>query len=253
MFRVSCIQLCSSDCIKSNLQRSERLIKKAVSQKANLIITPELSLWGYPAKDLLFDSSLIENQLLILDKMVEQIKHQDINSSFLIGIAEPAKDLQLPRLFNSIVLLNATGWEVVARKQLLPTYDVFDEKRYFRPANNSSLINLKSKEKSWQIGLSICEDLWVEEEIQGQRIAGADPVASLSNKKVDLLLNLSASPFSHEKDHLRKRIAAKAAIRLNCPVIYLNQVGGNDDLIFDGSSFAIDKRGMTTLTLPICQ
>ncbi len=239
--------------IKGNGSKLIATAKEAVKKNGNLIITPELSLLGYPPKDLLFNPLLIDSQWRELDNIVSHFAKEKYELLLLIGVAEPAPDAEVPRLFNSIALVQASGWKIIGRKQLLPTYDVFDEKRYFRPAQNSGFLELQVKRKNWVIGLTICEDLWVEESIQGQRIVGPDPIADLSAKKIDLLLNLSASPFTHSKEILRQRIASKAASRLNCPVVYLNQVGGNDELIFDGSSFVTDKNGDVILSLPRCK
>ncbi len=238
--------------LSGNTSRIIAACKKANDQNANLLITPELSLWGYPPRDLLFNPTLIDLQWEMIKKIISHINTNAPNLSILIGIAEPTPDRLLPKLFNSIALLQKSGWEVIARKQLLPSYDVFDERRYFRAARNSGLLKLKTNEKIWHIGLTICEDLWVEEAIQGQRLAGPDPISDLEKKRIDLLLNLSASPFTHQKELLRQQIAAKAAKRLQCPVVYLNQVGGNDELIFDGSSFVTDCEGRITLSLPSC-
>ncbi len=239
--------------LKGNSKKIIAATQKASEQNANLLITPELSLLGYPPRDLLLNPLLIESQWEFLDKIASYISHETQGLSILVGIAEPTPDLQIPKLFNSIALVTEHGWNVIGRKQLLPTYDVFDEKRYFRPAKKSGFFELHIKQKTWVLGLTICEDLWVEEEIQGQRITGTDPIADLATKKIDLLLNLSASPFTHNKESLRHQIASKAAKRLCCPVIYLNQVGGNDELIFDGSSFATNSQGQITLSLPRCK
>jgi NAD+ synthetase len=136
---------------------------------------------------------------------------------------------------------------VVGRKRLLPSYDVFDERRYFRPAEAPSVLELVSDGRSWRLGLTICEDLWVEEELQGHRLAGADPIADLQAQRLDLLLNLSASPFGQGKAALRRRLAARAATRLGVPVVYVNQVGGNDELVFDGAGFVVDAAGALVL------
>jgi NAD+ synthase (glutamine-hydrolysing) len=146
-----------------------------------------------------------------------------------------------------VALVEAGGWRVVGRKRLLPSYDVFDERRYFRPAEVPSVLELGSDGRTWRLGLSICEDLWVEEELQGHRLAGADPIADLQAQRLDLLLNLSASPFGQGKAALRRRLAARAATRLAVPVVYVNQVGGNDELVFDGAGFVVDAAGAVVL------
>jgi NAD+ synthetase len=108
-------------------------------------------------------------------------------------------------------------------------------------------LELVSDGRSWRLGLTICEDLWVEEELQGHRLAGADPIADLQAQRLDLLLNLSASPFGQGKAALRRRLAARAATRLGVPVVYVNQVGGNDELVFDGAGFVVDAAGALVL------
>ncbi len=226
---------------------------KAAKENANLLVTPELSLWGYPPKDLLLNSVLINEQWAILDTIVASIASKTPDLTLIVGIAETIEDAKFPPLFNSIVLINQKGWEVIARKQLLPTYDVFDEKRYFRSTNKSNHITIQEGKKSWNIGLTICEDLWVEEEIQDKRVEGTDPITQLETVNVDFLLNLSASPFAHQKYSLRHNIAAKAAKRLKCPVVYVNQVGANDELVFDGGSFVVDSEGKILIALPHCQ
>ena len=115
------------------------------------------------------------------------------------------------------------------------------------------MIKINTDEKIWNIGITICEDLWVDEEIQGQRLQGPNPIEQLQHNKIDLLLNLSASPFSDSKELLRQRLAIKASSKLNCPVIYLNQVGANDELIFDGASFITNPEGKIIFSLPKCQ
>ena len=215
-----------------------------------LVITPELSLIGYPPKDLLFNPRLFEEQKNVLNQLSRRLSNLSRNFSVLIGIAEPTPDIEIPNLYNSVVILEKDSWRIVARKQLLPTYDVFDEKRYFRAAENSSILNLNYQEKIWKIGITICEDIWVEQNLQNKKILGKDPISFLEKENLDLLLNLSASPFIESKSLLRQRIAVKAAIRLSCPVIYVNQVGGNDELIFDGSSFALNKEGELKQELP---
>jgi len=220
------------------------------SKDVDLVITPELSLIGYPPKDLLFNPRLFEEEKDVLDKLTKKLNNLSQSLSVLIGIAEPTPDQNIPKLYNSVVIVEKGTWRIVARKQLLPTYDVFDEKRYFRSAENSSILNLTYEEKAWKIGITICEDIWVEQCLQNEKLLGKDPLKPLEKEKLDLLINLSASPFIQSKSLLRQQIAAKAAIRLSCPVIYVNQTGGNDELIFDGSSFTLDSEGKLKQELP---
>ncbi len=233
-----------------NAEKIFEVCKEVNKKDVDLVITPELSLIGYPPKDLLFNPRLYEEEKNALNKLSERVSNLSQNISVLIGIAEPTPDIEIPKLYNSVVILEKGTWRIVARKQLLPSYDVFDEKRYFRSAENSSILNLNLQKKLWKIGITICEDIWVEQNLQNKKILGKDPIRFLEKENLDLLINLSASPFIESKRSLRQRIAAKAAMRLSCPVIYVNQVGGNDELIFDGSSFALNKKGKLQHELP---
>ncbi len=229
--------------LTGNGERILAACRQACAGEADLLLTPELSLWGYPPRDLLLRPSLIRRQGVVLDQLVDALARECPGLAVLVGMAEPAGAATLPNLFNAAALVEAGGWRVVARKRLLPCYDVFDEQRYFCAAMEPSVLELERGGRSWRLGLTICEDLWVEEELQGHRLAGADPVADLLSSRIDLLLNLSASPFGQAKAALRQRLAARAAQRLACPVVYVNQVGGNDELVFDGASFVVEPGG----------
>ena len=212
----------------------------AATQGADLVVAPELALWGYPPRDLLLRPALRQRQGEVLDRLAAELPN---GLALLLGVSETAGDGQQPDLFNSAALVERCGWRIVARKRLLPSYDVFDERRYFRPADEPCLLELERDGRHWRLGLTICEDLWVEEELHPQRLLGADPVADLQQLQPDLLINLSASPFGDGKAQLRRELAAAAARRLHCPVVYVNQVGGNDELVFDGGSFVAAANG----------
>ena len=217
-----------------NGQQLLQACRTAADQGAELVVAPELALWGYPPRDLLLRPALRQRQHQALDQLVAELP---AGLALLLGVSDPASDGQQPDLFNAAALVEAQGWRVVARKRLLPSYDVFDERRYFRPADQPCLLELERGGLRWRLGLTLCEDLWVEERLLGQRLLGADPIGELRALRPDLLLNLSASPFAQGKAELRRQLAAAAADRLGCPVLYVNQVGGNDELIFDGGSF----------------
>ena len=207
---------------------------------ADLVVAPELALWGYPPRDLLLRPALRQRQAAVLDQLAAELP---ADLALLLGVSEPAPDQRQPDLFNAAALVADGHWRVVARKRLLPSYDVFDERRYFRPADQPCLLELARGDRRWRLGLSLCEHLWVEDALHGQRLVGADPVAELQALRLDLLLNLSASPFAQGKAQQRRALAAAAAQRLNCPVVYVNQVGGNDELVFDGGSFVMGPEG----------
>ena len=225
----------------------------AAAAGADLVLTPELSLWGYPPRDLLLRPSLLAQQHQVLNQLASDLAKAHPQLGLLVGVAEPIAEAEKPNLTNAAAWITGGQWRIVARKRLLPTYDVFDEQRYFRPAHEPSVLELERHGRRWRLGLTICEDLWVEEELQGHRLAGPDPVAAMLPHRIDLLLNLSASPFGQAKAALRHRLAARAAQKLQCPVVYVNQVGGNDELVFDGSSFVVDASGTVVSQLPCCQ
>ena len=220
--------------------------RTAHTQGAELVVAPELALWGYPPRDLLLRPALRRRQVEALDQLAAELPS---GLALLLGASEAAPDHQQPDLFNSAALVQASGWRVVARKRLLPSYDVFDERRYFRPGDQPGLLELEHGGRRWRLGINICEDLWVEEELHGQRLRGGDPVGELQALRPDLLLNLSASPFAQGKAQRRRRLAAAAAARLGCPVVYVNPVGGNDELVFDGGSFVVAATGAVGLQL----
>ena len=233
--------------LDGNARRILAICHQAAEGGADLVLTPELSLWGYPPRDLLLRPALIERQRIALDGLAAALP---ADLSLLVGVAEPLVGPDQPHLHNALALVERGGWRIVARKQLLPSYDVFDERRYFRPGDEAAVLELERGGRRWRLGLTICEDLWVEEELQGHRLAGADPVGALLPHRIDVLLNLSASPFGQGKLALRHRLAARAAARLSAPVVYVNQVGGNDELVFDGASFAVDASGNLECQLP---
>ena len=233
-----------------NAARITSARRNAESRHAELVLTPELSLWGYPPRDLLLQPSRLLEQTQALEQLVQDLSADQSDVSLLVGVALPADDTRAPSLHNSVVLVNRHGWTPVAQKQLLPSYDVFDERRYFRPGPGPCLLRWPD---GLRIGLTICEDLWVEDDIQRERLDGPDPIAALQPEKPDLLINLAASPFDSAKPSLRRDLARQAARRLGCPVLYLNQVGSNDELVFDGGSFVMASDGTTLLDLPFCQ
>ncbi len=229
--------------LEGNAKKILNVTGKAYSNSADMVLTPELSLWGYPAKDLLLKKNLIERQYSILDQLSLSIHKKYGNLSITVGIAEKIDDSFFPNLYNSIVLIEGGKWKTIARKIILPTYEVFDEKRYFRSEHRVSVISKTIKNKTYKLGITICEDLWVNENIEGRGIHKKNPIIDLKNKKIDLLLNLSASPYTFKKFKLRNKISSFAAKYLQVPLIYVNQIGANDDLIFDGNSFIMDKNG----------
>ena len=232
--------------LEGNGDRLLAACRQAAAAGADLVVSSELSLWGYPPRDLLLQKALIEQQSRVLDRLAAAMP---AGLGLLVGIVEATLEPGWPSLYNAVALVEPAGWRVVGRKRLLPSYDVFDERRYFRPGQEPAVLHLERGGRPWRLGLTLCEDLWVEDDLHGHRLAGADPVAELGAAGIDLLLNLSASPFAQGKAAVRRRLAARAAARLAVPVVYVNQIGGNDELVFDGASFVVNATGSVELQL----
>ncbi len=230
-----------------------KILSNAHKGSANFVVTPELSLWGYPPKDLLYQKDLLDKQNKILDQISKKVANEYGNLAVAIGIAEEIKDGFFPNLYNSIALIENGEWNIIARKTILPTYEVFDEKRYFRSGEKVSILEKKFEDKLWKIGITICEDLWVNKNIDGRGQHKENPISDLKEKKIDILLNFSASPFTLNKINDRKKVSTFAAKKLNIPIVYINQIGGNDDLVFDGNSFILDKNGKVIQELKSCE
>jgi len=213
--------------------------KKAEVEGANLLLTPELSLIGYPPRDLLINPTFIADASAQLLQLAQALPPE---LAVIAGTALPnanAVKLGGKSLFNSAVLLQNGAVKQVFHKRLLPTYDVFDEDRYFEPGENSNYFSIGEV----KIGVTICEDLWNNEEFWGKRSYAGDPVSDLAKLGVDLVVNLSASPYCSGKRGVRSAMLQHSVIRCGIPIIYANQIGGNDDIIFDGSSLAVNRKG----------
>ena len=212
--------------------------QQAATAGARLLLTPELSLCGYPPRDLLLNPSFIEAMHISLQQLVKDLPP---NLAVLVGTVEEnleAHNNGGKPLFNTQALLD-NGIKQVFHKRLLPTYDVFDERRYFEPGLQANYFTLDDID----VGVTICEDLWNDEEFWGKRSYTNNPIADLAILGVDFIVNLSASPYSVNKQQFRERMLRSSAVRFQQPIIYANQVGGNDDLIFDGRSFALNRQG----------
>ncbi len=215
--------------LAGNRERILRAYHELVDQGAELIVFPELAVCGYPPRDLLFKSRFVADN----EASLHQIAGETGAVPAIIGFVEKRPDGSSGRPFH-----NAAAWcekgkvASIARKCLLPNYDVFDEERYFEPAE-APLIH---SWKGLRVGLTICEDIWSKADEATLRRYEKDPLAQLTAEHIDLLLNLSASPWHNGKNEAREQLVLRAASDCNCPVVYCNSVGGNDELIFDGAS-----------------
>ncbi len=223
-----------------NAKRILAAYRECLEKGAELVVTPEMSLVGYPPRDLVFKSQFVPKCLQALDYLADEVKAVPL----LVGYVDFHTG-QIGKPFR-----NAAAWledgEVKARfwKTLLPTYDVFDERRYFEPGEFSEPFVWKGK----RIGVTICEDIWTEDYLQ-RPFYDRDPVAELSAQGMDLILNLSASPFHVGKPACRRFMLGDVAREAGVPVVYCNSVGGNDQLVFDGHSMVVNSYGKVTAQL----
>jgi len=245
------IALAQLNPLVGDLEGNSRQVLVAAQQAAaagvQVLVAPELVLWGYPPRDLLLLPSMLRRQQQVLDALALALPE---NLWVLVGAVTPLADGGDCPLYNSAALVGAGGWRVAAAKRLLPSYDVFDERRYFRPGRLPCLVEIPLAGQALRLAITICEDLWADPQRPYQPTYDVDPVAELVPLAPDVMVNLSASPFAVGKQALRQELVAAAAARLGCPVVYVNQVGGNDELVFDGNSFVVDSHGAIVLQLP---
>lgn len=230
--------------VVGNARRIREAVRRAAHGGADLCVTPELAICGYPPRDLLLRENFAQACWTALEELARQLADTGEN-----GFAAPAVLVGTPvrnphpvgnPVHNSAVLLEGGSVTVVSHKTLLPTYDVFDERRYFEPGKGCGRVVVAGK----RVGVTICEDVWNDKHFwKSHRYYDTDPVADLMDGEVDILVNLSASPFSLGKQSVRERMLASLAVRHGVPVAYANQVGGNDDLVFAGKSVVFDAAG----------
>jgi NAD+ synthase (glutamine-hydrolysing) len=227
--------------LAGNLKLMVAALKRASEAGAGLAVFPELYLTGYPPRDLLEKKSFLKAVKAQVAAAV-RLTRKTPGTGILFGAPVEEKG----RLRNSAVL--AAGGKLLSahHKSLLPTYDVFDEPRYFAPAEKSRT----AKYLGETLGITVCEDAWNRPELWDGRRYSRDPVAELARAGATLLINISSSPFHIGKQDARYRLIRDHASRHRLPFVYVNQVGANDELVFDGSSMAFDSRGRPTALLP---
>ncbi|NLX13160.1 MAG: NAD+ synthase [Phycisphaerales bacterium] len=221
--------------VRGNSEKILAGLGRAASAGASLAIFSELAVVGYPPRDLLLKPEFVRANV----KAVQQIAESCRGIACLVGFVEENKESLGRSLRNAVAYCAEGRVQQVCHKSLLPTYDVFDEERYFEPGPPVSLIN----HEGVSLGVSICEDLWNDEQLIGRRLYHEDPVGRLATAGADLIINVSASPFGHEKHDFRIRLFGSQARRHRRPIIFVNQVGGNDELVFDGASAVFNERG----------
>jgi NAD+ synthase (glutamine-hydrolysing) len=220
-----------------NAELIRKAYREGVRAGAQIVMAPELAVTGYPPRDLLDRHAFVEASLAVRDSLASMSG----DTALIFGCATRNESGSGKPLHNTAVVAHKGKIIFQQYKSLLPTYDVFDELRYFEPAKSVKVIELFGR----KLGVSICEDFWFDEEIRGVRMYGNNPVDSLGEQGAEILLNISASPFNAGKRKTRYELFRDIALRYRIPLVYANQVGGNDELLFDGSSIVVDAQGRT--------
>ncbi|MGB3691866.1 MAG: NAD+ synthase [Spirulinaceae cyanobacterium] len=225
--------------LSGNRQKILTAAQESAKVGVELLLTPELSLCGYPPRDLLLISSFVVEMATHLKSLAQ---HLPQGIAVLVGTVAINVDAEIKGekpLFNSTALLTEGQVKHIFHKRLLPTYDVFDEERYFEPGKQANIFTINKL----KIGVTICEDLWNDPDFWGKRNYETNPIEDLAKSGVDFLVNLSASPYTVGKQKLREAMLSHSAKQYQQPILYANQVGGNDDLLFDGNSVAFNRSG----------
>ncbi|MFO1462285.1 MAG: NAD+ synthase [bacterium] len=220
---------------EGNLRRILEALKNAGKKGADLTVFPEMTLTGYPPKDLLDRPDFISANLRALGELCAKVR----DSACLVGYVDRREEADGKPLANAAALISDRKILDVQYKRLLPTYDVFDEGRYFEPGRESPVFVFRGT----CLGVSICEDIWNDRAYWGRAPYPVDPVGEQARAGAELLINISASPYSRGKERIRRDLLQRQALRYQAPLVYVNLVGGNDDLVFDGQSLVLSAGG----------
>jgi len=222
--------------VTGNARRILEALRDAASKGADLAATPELALVGYLPRDLLLNPGFVRRSWDILEGLARDAADLP---PVLVGLPEPNPSDTGRPLFNTAALLRGGRIEERFRKALLPTYDVFDEDRYFEPFHGPQVLDIAGQ----RVGISICEDIWNDRDFWKRRRYHHDPIEELVRAGANIVLNLSASPFTAGKHRRREEMLSSMAAKHRMPIAYVNQFGGNDDLVFDGRSCMFNAQG----------
>ena len=226
--------------LHGNFDRIVRSYERLAAAGADLVITPELAVTGYPPQDLVFKSRFVPETLEIVKLLHAKVG----DAALLVGFVDRNEGRGRP-FHNAAALLEQGKPIRIAHKSLLPTYDVFDEDRYFQPAAKVEPFDCGGT----KIGVTICEDIWTEHYLP-RPLYDCEPTRSLIEQGAEIILNLSASPFTLHKPAIRYEMVATLARTYQRPIFYCNMVGGNDQLVFDGNSIAVSTSGKLIAQLP---
>ena len=233
-----------------NFEKNRNLIsaaiKKAKDERSDLVIFSELCISGYPPLDLLDRVDFIEK----CERTVKEIARECTGITAIVGSPTINTQPEGKKLFNSALVLSEGEVIFTANKALLPTYDIFDEYRYFEPEKQFEVFSFMGM----KLAITICEDLWDEQpfdnEFEKTRLYSVSPMEELSKQDPDIIINISASPFSYSKIEAKQNIFRHKAIKYKIPVISVNQTGANTELIFDGASVIVGSNGAIFRRLP---
>ena len=226
--------------LSGNFEKIIRAYERLAAAGAKLVLTPELAITGYPPQDLLFKSRFVPENLAILEKLHSRVG----SAALLVGFVDRNEGRGKP-FHNAAALLERDKPIRKAHKSLLPSYDVFDEDRYFEPASRVEPFDLCGK----KLGVTLCEDIWTEHYLP-RPLYDIEPVRSLIEQGAEIIVNLSASPFTLHKPAIRREMVGALARAYRRPICYCNAVGGNDQLVFDGNSIAVNASGELIAQLP---
>ena len=226
--------------LSGNFEKIAAAYERLAKAGADLVLTPELAITGYPPQDLVFKSRFVPQNLEVLEKLQARLG----TAALLVGYVERNQGKGKP--FHNAAALLQPGTPIQKTfKSLLPTYDVFDEDRYFEPGCNSAPVMLGET----KIGVTICEDIWTEHYLP-RPLYDIEPVRALVEQGAEIIVNLSASPFSLHKPAIRREMVSALARAHKRAIFYCNAVGGNDQLVFDGNSIAVNAKGESIAQLP---
>lgn len=220
---------------EGNLNKISAHIEKAKKSRADLVIFPEMAVTSYPPRDLLEMRGFVRKNLETLNKLATRCS----GIGAIVGFVSENKKAEGKPLFNSAAFIANKKVAFVQHKSLLPSYDVFDEARYFEGGSRHRVFSYKGL----KIGLTICEDIWNLAGADKRRLYHYDPVALLVKEGAELIINISASPFYVGKPQVRESLLGKTAAKYKMPIVYVNAVGGNDELVFDGRSLVVNGQG----------
>jgi len=226
--------------LRGNFEKIAGAYDQLARAGADIVIAPELAVTGYPPQDLVFKSRFVPENLAVLDELQKRLN----KPALLVGFVDRNEGRGKP-FHNAAALLQAGEPLQKTYKSLLPTYDVFDEDRYFEPAREIAPLKFRGH----RIGITICEDIWTERYLP-RPFYDVDPVRALVAQEAEMILNVSASPFSLRKPAVRREMISGLAGTYQRPIFYCNAVGGNDELVFDGNSIAVNARGQLLAQLP---